>query len=299
MRKFNKRSYFALLVKMAESYVPLAKDEEHELIKKYQSCCDKAALDKLIKHNLRYISREAWKRRFNKVDIMDLVEYGVIGFIDSVKKFDTKIGVRLSTYAKYRIKTRMRIYVKDAWSIVRLPVSNENSFVFYHKHLLDKEEKDPCFNETPASTYDIMKSRLLCGDVSMHSIVTGSEKQKYIDIIRDERESQEKEAAENEESIMIRRNIDKAMSHLTKRNAEIVRDYLMTGGKKNTFRALSVKYGVSRTRINQIVTNSIKTLRSKMLNYMPCDLKEDCLLHRKPYAHPMSRPVSKHKTCVC
>ncbi len=89
VKKYNKR---------------LTQDEEIELAYKIQEG-DKNALEKLIKHNLRFVINVAKKYRCNTdVSFADLISEGNIGLIKAAQKYDPSRNVRFSSYAVWWIK---------------------------------------------------------------------------------------------------------------------------------------------------------------------------------------------------
>ena len=81
-----------------------------ESIKKAQEG-DKIELEKLIKENNGLI----WSivKRFNNrgYELEDLYQIGCIGFIKSIKRFDTSFDVKLSTYSvPYMIRRNKKVY---------------------------------------------------------------------------------------------------------------------------------------------------------------------------------------------
>ena len=82
----------------------LSKEEENELALKIKYG-DEEALNKLIKHNLRFFISIAKKYR-SKTDVSfsDLISEGNIGLIKAAKRFDPTKNVKFSCYAVYWIK---------------------------------------------------------------------------------------------------------------------------------------------------------------------------------------------------
>ena len=74
---------------------------------------DKIALEKLVKENNKLI----WSvvRRFNGrgYELEDLYQIGCMGFIKSIKRFDTNFEVRLSTYAVPYMIGEIKRYIRD------------------------------------------------------------------------------------------------------------------------------------------------------------------------------------------
>lgn len=83
----------------------LSREEEIELAYRIKDG-DNDALDKLIKHNLRFVISVAKKYR-SKTDVSfaDLISEGNIGLIKAAKKFDPTRNIKFSSYAVWWIKS--------------------------------------------------------------------------------------------------------------------------------------------------------------------------------------------------
>ena len=82
----------------------LTNEEEIILAEKIKQG-DKESLDKLIKHNLRFVVSIAKKyRNKTNVSFADLISEGNVGLIKAAKKFDPSKNVKFSCYAVYWIK---------------------------------------------------------------------------------------------------------------------------------------------------------------------------------------------------
>ena len=95
------------------SYERLTFEEEVKLIKMAQSN-DKSekvyAIDKLVKHNQRFIISAA-RTYSNNDNFMDLVNEGNIGLIKAIENFDITKKVKFITYAAWWIKKSMTDYL--------------------------------------------------------------------------------------------------------------------------------------------------------------------------------------------
>lgn len=98
VKKYNKR---------------LSKEEEKELAYKIQEG-DENALNKLVKHNLRFVVSIAKKYR-SKTDVSfaDLISEGNIGLIKAAQKFDPTRNIRFSTYAVWWIKASINECIEE------------------------------------------------------------------------------------------------------------------------------------------------------------------------------------------
>jgi RNA polymerase primary sigma factor len=84
-------------------YEPLTKEEEKELVLRYREG-DQRALDKLVKHNLKFVVRVAKTYQSQGVLLMDLIQEGSSGMIEAAKRFDTERNLKFSSYAVWWIK---------------------------------------------------------------------------------------------------------------------------------------------------------------------------------------------------
>lgn len=89
VKKYNKR---------------LTREEEIDLAYKIRDG-NQEALDKMIKHNLRFVVKIAKTYRSQTtVSFSDLIAEGNIGLIKAAKKFDPTKNIRFSSYAVWWIK---------------------------------------------------------------------------------------------------------------------------------------------------------------------------------------------------
>ncbi|MBS4913575.1 MAG: sigma-70 family RNA polymerase sigma factor [Veillonella sp.] len=104
---------------MLESYLSeldkielLSVEEERRLWEAYRVEDDESARTALIEHYQPLVFREAMNYRNAVPDVMDCVQEGTVGLIESVERFDYTKGVAFSLYAVHRIRGRILDYLR-------------------------------------------------------------------------------------------------------------------------------------------------------------------------------------------
>lgn len=98
VKKYNKR---------------LTREEEKELGFRIQKG-DKEALDKLVKHNLRFVVSVAKKYRSRTdVSFADLISEGNLGLIKAASKFDPTRNIKFASYAVWWIKASINECIEE------------------------------------------------------------------------------------------------------------------------------------------------------------------------------------------
>ncbi len=98
------------------SKIKVLKNEEiYELLK--QDINNQEVFDKLVEGNLRLVLSviKKYKDRFDNLD--DLFQIGCIGLMKAIRKFDTSLNLKFSTYAVPMISGEIKRYLRDNNSI--------------------------------------------------------------------------------------------------------------------------------------------------------------------------------------
>ena len=103
----------------------LTPERERELGRRVQQN-DKAALEELVKANLRFVVSYAKRYRNAHVLFLDLINEGNIGLIHAAKKFDPEKNVKFITYAVWWIRQAILHALSEQGGAFRLPPKRAN-----------------------------------------------------------------------------------------------------------------------------------------------------------------------------
>lgn len=106
------------IVQRAQQAPRLSREEERELIFRWQQHRDKKAADKLVRCSLRFVVAVACKHRRYNVPLEVLISEGNLGLVRAMDKFDLQQDNRFSTYATYWIRYYVIDYIMRTWSMV-------------------------------------------------------------------------------------------------------------------------------------------------------------------------------------
>lgn len=131
-----------------KSSQPLPLEEEERLAGMIQAG-DTRALEKLIRHNLRFVisvvkDTPAWHH--GSVPFEDLVAIGNEALLRAARKWTPKNNARFATYAKPFIIKGVRRALDNEWSMIRVPVNiaEEIRRMKYTERVMTQEEgRDP------------------------------------------------------------------------------------------------------------------------------------------------------------
>jgi len=124
----NDDEVLGLYLKDIKNIPLLTHEEEIELATKAQAG-DKAAKNKLVNSNLRFVVNVAKKYQNHGLDLTDLISEGNIGLLTAVEKFDVSKGYHFISYAVWWIRQSILKAVCEKSRAIRLPLNRANELV--------------------------------------------------------------------------------------------------------------------------------------------------------------------------
>lgn len=124
-------------------------DEEVLLARKVRNG-DQAALERLIKSNLRFVISVAKQYQHQGMQLEDLINEGNVGLIKAAKKFDETKGFKFISYAVWWIRQSIIAAVSTQSRSVRLPANQITGVINLKKaqsRLEQRLEREPSVEE--------------------------------------------------------------------------------------------------------------------------------------------------------
>lgn len=130
-RPLEEDAGFSAYLASIQKYVPLDREEELRLARRWRRRHDREAADMLVRANLRFVVKIAMQYRGYGLRVSDLVEEGNIGLCEAVKRFDPSRNLRFMTYAAYWIRAYVLAHVLKQWSMVGVGTGPLQSKLFF------------------------------------------------------------------------------------------------------------------------------------------------------------------------
>jgi RNA polymerase primary sigma factor len=246
-------------------------EEEVELARRIKNG-DSAALEILIKANLRFVVSVSKQYQNQGLSLPDLINEGNLGLIKAAQRFDETRGFKFISYAVWWIRQSILQALAEQARIVRLPLNKIgyiNKINRTFSELEQKFEREPTVLEiaraleiAPKDVKDSLKTsgRHLSMDAPLNPDEEGT---MYDLILNDDIPEPDKELL-NES---LRKEIERALSTLTYREANIVRLYFGLNGKHpHTLEEIGETFSLTRERVRQIKEKAIKRLKHSTRN---------------------------------
>jgi RNA polymerase primary sigma factor len=250
-------------------------DEEVVLAQKIKQG-DQKALDKLVKANLRFVVSVSKQYQNQGLSLPDLINEGNMGLIKAAQRFDETRGFKFISYAVWWIRQSILQALAEQSRIVRLPLNKIGAINKINKAYakLEQElEREPIAEEIsevlnllPEDIRETMKnqSRHMSMDAPLGTMEDGGSM--YELMVNDQ------EATPDNTLIIesLRSEIDRALTSLTAREADVVRLYYgLSGGHSHSLEEIGEKFDLTRERVRQIKEKAVRRLkhasRSKIL----------------------------------
>jgi len=252
----------------------ISAEEEVELARRIK-LNDAQALDRLIKANLRFVVSVSKQYQNQGLSLPDLINEGNLGLIKAAQRFDETRGFKFISYAVWWIRQSILQALAEQARIVRLPLNKIGSINKINKTFAELEQKFEREPSVPEIAHvlelapdDVKEAIRSSGrHVSMDAPLTPGEEGSMYDVMLS-MDSPSPDKGLITESL--RKEIERALSTLTYREASIIRLYFGLNGKHpHTLEEIGETFNLTRERVRQIKEKAIKrlkhTTRSKIL----------------------------------
>jgi len=130
-------------------YPLLTKEEEIELAQAVERG-DLQAKERLINSNLRLVVSNARRYMRQDLNLLDLIQEGILGLIRAAEKFDWRKGYKFSTYATFWIRQAIQRALESKERTIRVPnqvAQRERKVMRMERELATKLGRDPTTEE--------------------------------------------------------------------------------------------------------------------------------------------------------
>ena len=244
----------------------LTPDEEVILAQKIREG-DQLSLERLTKANLRFVVSVAKQYQNQGLSLGDLINEGNLGLIKAAQRFDETRGFKFISYAVLCLRQYILQALAEQSRIVRLPLNRVGSLNKISKtfsELEQKFEREPSPEELAEvleiSTGEVVDTLKISGrHVSMDAPFVQGEENSLLDVLENDSEDKPDSGLINDS---LRREVQRALSTLTQREADVVTLYFgLNGEHAMTLEEIGEKFNLTRERVRQIKEKAIRRLR--------------------------------------
>ncbi|TVQ14086.1 MAG: sigma-70 family RNA polymerase sigma factor [Balneolaceae bacterium] len=241
-------------------------EEEVELAKQIQAG-NQLALEKLTKANLRFVVSVAKQYQNQGLSLGDLINEGNLGLIKAAKRFDETRGFKFISYAVWWIRQSILQALAEQSRIVRLPLNRVGALNKIGKELSKLEQE---YERMPSAAELAESLEMTVSEVSDTLKISGrhlsvdapfaqGEDNRLLDVLENE-ETPNPDTELMGESLKV--EIERALSKLTKREAEVIRLYFGIGREHSlTLEEIGERFDLTRERVRQIKEKALRKLR--------------------------------------
>lgn len=242
-------------------------EEEVELARRIK-LGDNKSLERLIKSNLRFVISVSKQYQNQGLSLQDLINEGNLGLIKAALRFDETRGFKFISYAVWWIRQSILQAIAEQARIVRLPLNKIGSINRINKtfsKLEQRFEREPSIQELAEAMEvapDDIKESLKSASrhVSMDAPLLQDEEGTLYDMLLS------KDTPSPDKGLLtesLRKEIERSLSTLTYREANIIRLYFGLNGKhQHTLEEIGEEFNLTRERVRQIKEKAIKRLKN-------------------------------------
>lgn len=244
----------------------LTRRQEHDLARR-RDAGDAGAVNELMVHNLRLVYSIARRYQGFGVPLDDIVQQGTLGLHRAAQKFDGARGFKFSTYATWWIRQSIERFVNGADRTIRLPVAVGQQVVAMRSATAKLQRelgREPTVDEiaaraklTAAKVLELRKLIEPIGSLDMEFPDGGL----VAEMVADDSNPIDEDVAEGD----LHRQLHELVDGLGERERFVIeRRFGLNDCPEMTLEQIGCELGVTRERVRQIQTKTLKALRQQL-----------------------------------
>ena len=255
--------------------IPLLTNDEEIQLATRAAAGAKAARDKLLTSNMRFVIKIASQYLNKGLEYEDLISEGYLGLMKALDHFDVSKGYHFISYAVWWIRQSIMKAIVDFGRPIRLPVNKDAELteikrachsVNPHGKKSEEEELEEVALKLGMTKHHIRALLNISQEMmSLDSPISGDSDTALVDTVSAGTFTPEDAAID----ASLKTEIDKAFVGLDKKSVEVLNmRYGLNGQGERPLKEVGEKMNLSRERVRQIEKHAIAKIRANKI----CDI---------------------------
>jgi RNA polymerase primary sigma factor len=236
--------------------VPLLTRKEEERLAREVAKGSRAAREKLVQANLRFVVNTAKRYQHKGLPLEDLISEGNIGLLYAIERFDVEKGYHFISYAVWWIRQAILNALSEKSRMIRLPTNRTLELSQIQRELDGRKAvvgrearllniaRPPLSLDAPGGPQD--------------------DSAPFGDTVEDRKSERLEDLAVTRS---LRDDINQVLGSLEKKEAEIIQYRFGLNGKRpHSLRELGTRYKLTKERIRQIEKRALRELQNPVRN---------------------------------